>query len=612
MNSQPGRLLFWLITPEDHPASAITSIMRASASIHIASAEFDNHPPVSWIEWKRMMSEMTLAIRNARVVDGTGRPGYVADVGVEGDKIARIGRIADDELNGAHVIDAGGRVLAPGFIDIHTHYDAHLSWDGAAAPSPDHGVTSLVIGNCSVSLAPYAPEHLDMLLGVFQSVEDITPEIISQTVPFTWRTVPEYLDYLRGLGLGPNVGMLVGYTMLRTLAMGDDAGRRAATAPEIDRMAGLMRDAIEAGAMGLSLSYVHKDPDGRWLPNVFAEQDELKAVCRAMGRAGRGMLELAPNFGSYADQVDILDMLGELSADAGIAASLDGITHKGHGDELWRDQIAKLETWQARGARLTAQLLVRPFDQTINLSGTVLSLMKLAHWDDIMMRDSATRIAAMRDNERVEKMIAIADAVMPRHAEAVVLEGRSRKTRELEGRTIGEIAHERGESSPHKVMIDIALGDELDVTFGMSGLINGDTDVMAEILRHPLVHPGAGDAGAHVTQFAGAGDTSYLFEKYVRELGKFSVEEGVHMLTGRIASDWGIAQRGTIAIGQYADLVVFDPDTIARGDAVRVSDYPSNSSRWVRHPKGIGAVVVNGSLLRDEQGYSEARTGSVI
>ena len=230
----------------------------------------------------------------------------------------------------------------------------------------------------------------------------------------------------------------------------------------------------------------------------------------------------------------------------------------------------------------------------INLAGTVMSFSKLDSWSDVMFQDVSQRIVALRDPVRAAQMCQEAEAAMDWIGNMIVLGGRSGKSEALTGRTVRQIAQERKNASLARTMV------------------NADSDFVGQILAHPLTHPGAGDAGAHVSQFAGAGDTAYLFEHYVRDLGKFTVDEAVHMLTGKLAGDWGMARRGTIALGNKADLVLFDPRTIARGDQVRVHDYPGNSARWIRKPQGIDTVIVNGQPVFGGGTYTAARPGVIV
>jgi len=554
------------------------------------------------------MSELSLVIKDARIVDGTGRPSYLGDVGVSGDRIAAIGRIENPSQN-ARIIDAGGKVLSPGFIDVHTHYDAQICWDGNLKPSPEHGVTSLVMGNCSLSMAPFSSQHIDMVADMFYSVEDMPQDLIKANVPFTWSSFPEYLDSLRG-SLGPNVGVMVGHTMLRYFVMGDDAQKRPATDREIDHMAGLLREAMEAGAMGLSMTHAHMDAKGAPLPTHYAEEKETLALCKAMMKSGRGILEDVPAIPAQ-DHLDLLDHLGRMSRETGVMATYDAIIYSPMRGDFWREEIAKLEEWQQKGARLTAQILVRSMDQSFSLGGTQVALGKLESWKDIMLQDINLRLPAFRDAARRAEMIKEADKRISYMSEALIIETTAADNEQYLGRRVGDVADEKG-MSPMELIIDMSLKEDLKTQFKVSGVINHNDDVIAEMLDHPLTHHGAADAGAHISQFAGVGDTSYLLEHFVRTIGKFSLERGVEILTSKVANDWGLAGRGRIEHGAFADLVVFDPKTIARGKETRVTDYPGNTARWVRTPVGISQVVVNGEVLVSERAYTDAKPGRII
>lgn len=554
------------------------------------------------------MSELSLVFKNARIIDGTGRPSFAADLGVAGDRVAVIGKIENPSAN-ARVIDVAHHVLAPGFIDIHTHYDAQIAWDGNLKPSPEHGVTSLVMGNCSISMAPISREHLGVLADMFYSVEDMPVDLIRRHVPFNWTSFPEYLQQLRGT-LGPNVGAMVGHSNLRYFVMGADAQKRAATPAEIDRMAGLLEDAMQAGALGLSLTHAHKDGSGNEMPTFYADRAEIAALCRAMMRSGRGILEDVPAI-AESDHLSLLDDLGQLSCDTGVMATFDAIIYSPQRHDLYKKELAKLEEWQRKGARLTGQILIRSLDQSFSLGGTQVGLSKLDSWKDIMLQPAEKRLAAFADAVRRQEMIREADNVLPYLEEARVISTAATANESFVGGRIGDIARKQGKSTM-ECMLDMSLEDNLKTEFKISGITNADDDVIAELLSHPLTHHGAADAGAHVSQFAGAGDTSYLLEHFVRKLGKFTLEEGVHILTSKVANGWGFEGRGRIEYGGFADLVVFDPDTISRGEEVRVADYPGQTDRWIRQPEGIDHVVVNGELLVSDKKYSNVQPGRLI
>ena len=548
-----------------------------------------------------------LVIRNARIVDGSGRPGYPGDLAVRGDRIAAVGSVRGA---GDLEIDAEGKVLAPGFIDIHTHYDPQLCWDRTATPSPEHGVTSLVMGNCSISLAPVRPADRRRLIHLFGSVEDMEGRLLESTVPFDWETVPQYLDYVRG-GLGPNVGMLIGHSVLRLYIMGTDAQRRAATPAEIKSMCEVLGQALDAGALGISITYSHLDENGEQLPCRYAERDELLALMSTMADRGRGLVEVSPQPLGGGDVLDYVDLFAGLSLETGVTCTISPILHLPMAPARWRQMLDRFVEWRAKGATVFAQSQTRPLDMTIQLNKGSVLLGKGATWRKLMDLDAADRIAAFADPALRDVLFAEASDNVAIFDNIVVRQSAHPANSEYIGRSLREIAAATGRRFSD-AFIDIALADDLSTEFALDNFIHADTAVVAELLDHPAVHIGSGDAGAHITSFAGAGDTSYLFERFVRGEKTMSLERAVQRLTSDIARDWRITDRGELAVGKFADLVLFDPAVIARGPELWVEDVPGGSGRYVRHPQGIDKVIVNGQVLVDAGTYTRNRPGVLI
>ncbi|MGE0388316.1 MAG: amidohydrolase family protein [Gammaproteobacteria bacterium] len=553
------------------------------------------------------MSELTLAIRNARIVDGTGAPAFAGDVGVLGDRITAVGRV---EGRAAVEVDAAGRVLAPGFIDPHTHYDPQLCWDGLATPSPEHGVTTLIAGNCSLSLAPVRPEGRDRVTRLFGVVEDLHYSCFEAGVSYAWESFPEYVRSMRGR-LGPNVGVFVGHSVLRLYVMGAAAQERAATPEELGRMCELLQEAVRGGAFGLSYSFGHLDEHGRKLPCSFATFEERLALADALARIGRGMVETTPNFADPGNVMALIDECGEIASRTGVTHTYSPILYTPNLGDTWLRMLTKFSSWRARGAPLYAQTQTRPLDQTFRLSRGSLALTKLPTWSGIMHSALPERIAALSDRLQWGRLDAELKPLRGFFDNVSVKNVETGQYRRYIGRKVRDIAAEEKRSYT-EVMLDIALADDLEAEFALTDYIHADAERVAVLLGHPGLHIGSADAGAHIGQFAGAGDTCYLFERFVRGAKLFSLEHAVQRLSGDIARDWKIADRGTIATGRLADLVVFDPDTIARGEEVYVNDVPGGTGRYVRHPQGIAQVVVNGEVLVDRGEYTAARPGRVV
>jgi len=550
---------------------------------------------------------LSLVIRNAQLVDGSGKPAYRGDLGVEGDRIAAVGRV---DGTGAQEIDAGGKVLAPGFIDIHTHYDPQLCWDRNATPTPEHGVTSLVMGNCSISLAPVRQRDRAKVVHMFGSVEDMEGRLLEATVPFSWESAPDYYRYL-GASLGPNVASLVGHSVIRLFVMGADAQKRAATDEEIAAMREVLRGAMQAGAFGLSFTFNHFDEIGNQLPCFYADRREKLGLMQVLKEEGRGVVEVAPNFFRRDMGLPTVDEWGALALESGVLTTLSPILVMPNMEGAWRIILDRLLHWRDQGAPIYAQTQVRPLDMTIQLSHGSTVLSKSSAWRDSFEAPIDARIERLRDPEHRKTLIAEGDRLKNALAPLWVKRARSAAGRAYEGRRIADVAAEEGKAFT-EAMMDIALLDDLETEFSLSGFLHSDADKVAILLDHPAVHLGSGDAGAHITQFAGAGDTCYLFEKFVRERGDMTVERAVQRLTSELADIWGFEGRGRLEPGKFADLVLFDPATIARGEEEWVDDVPGGSGRYTRHPTGVERVVVNGETLVAGGEYTDAKPGRLL
>jgi N-acyl-D-aspartate/D-glutamate deacylase len=552
-----------------------------------------------------------LVIRNARVVDGNGGPSQHADVAVRGATIAAVGRglSAADLPRGAREVDARGKVLSPGFIDVHTHFDPQICWDRLATPCIEHGVTTVLMGNCSLSLAPVKRADQRALAGMFKQIEDIQLSTFAEGVPWTWESYPEYLDCIRP-GLGINVAGLVGHSPLRTYVMGPAAQERAATADETAQMCSILQDAIRGGAAGLSTSYVDIDEDMRPVPSRWATRDEVIALGRAMRAVGRGLIQTVPVFYNPPEQLQNIAEMAEISRATGLMCTIAPIVHDAN-STLWKDSLAAFDAEAARGAQVFGQSMPRTFDINIRLSETSFLLYALPAWSEIMRQPLPARLAMFRDPARREDLRNQTILLGPVMSMLAVGETATPANAHLRGRSLAELAAERG-VTPADVMLDLACDEDLKTEFSIRNAIHADPDGVTAILSHPRIHIGASDAGAHIAQFCGAGDTSYLLARWVRELRAFTLEQAVHRLTGELADAFGIRGRGRIVPGLAADLVLFDPDTIDRGVEDFVGDVPGGGNRYVRHASGIDLVTVNGAVVWEQGAYTDARAGQIV
>jgi N-acyl-D-aspartate/D-glutamate deacylase len=547
-----------------------------------------------------------LLIKGGRVVDGTGRLAFAADVAVAGGRIAAVGESLGEA---ARVIDAGGLVVAPGFIDPHTHFDVQLLWDGAARPALEHGVTSIVPGNCSLSLAPLKAGDRPALVGMFQQIEEMPPEAFTEAFEWTWE---DFAGYRRALErrLAINVAPLVGHSVIRLWVMGAGANQRAARPHEIAAMQDLLRECLDAGAVGLSTSFVDVDAHGRPVPSRFADFAELDALSAVLGEFGR-MLQIVPEFYDTDITIARIDQLAELSLKHGIPTTFSPVFDSQLTPEAAPRQLARVEEQFARGARVWPQMQTRPIDISFSLLRPSLFFARLPSWMRTLRQPLPERLKALRDPAAVERLIADAG---PDGGEmlfgSLVARGGDALPDALAGQTLGEIAKARGEA-PARALITLSLEHGLDVAFIAASRGHDDTGRIGPMLASPHVHIGASDGGAHIASFATYGDTGYLFSEFVRRAGAMSLEQAVKKITADTAEIWRIKDRGALKAGLAADIVVFDPDRIDRGEEKAVFDMPGDGMRYVRRSIGVRTVVVNGEVAWADGAYTDAQAGQI-
>lgn len=558
-----------------------------------------------------MPTNDSLLIRNARLVDGTGGPSLSGDVAVVDGTIAAAGAdVSKSGLpKGTREIDAGGKVVAPGFIDVHTHFDPQICWDRLATPMLEHGVTTVLMGNCSLSLAPVKPVDQRPLAGMFKQIEDIPLSAFAEGVSWSWESFPQYLDAIRP-GLGINVAGLVGHSALRTYVMGAAAQERAATEEETAAMCAVLAEAIRGGAAGLSTSYVDIDENFKPVPSRWATRDEIIALGKAMRDVGRGIIQTVPVFYNPPEQLKNIDEMAEISLATGLMCTVAPIVHSA-ANTLWKDSLDALAAHAQRGARVYGQSMPRTFDINLRLSESSFLLFALPAWSELMRKPLSERLAGFRDPARREDLRNQTMLLGPLMYIMTVGHAARPENKALEGRLVSDLANERG-VQPADAMLDIACSEDLETEFCLKNFLHVDPDGVTAVLSHPRIHIGASDAGAHVAQFCGAGDTGYLLGRWVRDLKAFTLEQAIHRLTGQLAADFGIRNRGRIAPGLAADLVIFDPDTIERGSEEFVNDVPGGGNRYLRHATGIEQVIVNGAVTWEDGAYTTARRGTIV
>jgi N-acyl-D-amino-acid deacylase len=529
-----------------------------------------------------------LAIRGGTVFDGTGAPGRLADVAVTDGVIEAIG----PNLHGARELDASGCAVAPGFIDIHTHYDAQVFWDPDLRPSSYHGVTTVVAGNCGFTIAPTRPEHHDVIVQTLENVEDMDAASLTAGIVWDFRTHPDYMELVRRRGTTLNFTCYVGHSSVRLFVMGDAAYERAATSEEIDHMCRLVVEAIEAGAAGFSTSfaYTHRGMDGKPVPSRFAERAEVEALFMAAGSTGKGVvLATAGEQCTYADMYELQPRIGRPFTYP-LFALADGRHHP---------QLALHEEAVARGLQVWPQVTPRPLTMQFTMDSPF-SLNVSRVFGDLIDQDMATRVAAYRDPAWRARAAADLEQVPMRPRWETCEISESDRFPELEGRRVDALGRERG-CGPLDVICEVALEDDLATRFRIF-IANDDPESVGPLLAHKQSVLGLSDAGAHVGQLCDAPLATDLLGTWVRDRGVLSLEHAVRKLSGEPADIFGFARRGYLREGYWADLCVFDPATVAPGPMRRVRDFPADGERLTaEEPIGVRHVLVNGTPIRRDE-----------
>lgn len=538
-----------------------------------------------------MSSEYDLKIVGGTIIDGSGQPGMRGDVGVRDGKIAALGEVKG---SAAATIEADGRVVSPGFVDIHTHYDAQVMWDRMLSISPWHGVTTVVVGNCGFGVAPTRSEHRSLILRTLEKVEGMSLEALEAGVGSDWpfETFPQYLDAVERRGMAINVGVLLGHTPLRMYVMGEASTERAASDDEIARMRAILREAVDAGALGFATSKAptHVGYGGRPVPSRVAEWKEVEALTAVLGEAGRGVIQatLGPDL-LFNEFATIARGTGRTMS---WTALLAGLLGPGSHRPLLEQSIRLAD----EGLPIVPQVSCRPLVFEFKFKEPFV-FESMAIFKPVSAADFDGKLRIYRDPEfrRSFKDVGRSAGVFGARWERTVISD-CPTDRALEERTVADVAAERG-VDPVDLALDLALASNLEARFRMA-LLNDNEDEVAELLASPITVLGLSDAGAHASQLCDACFSTHLLGHWVREKGVLGLEQAVRMLTSRPAEVFGIADRGRLAIGAPADAVVFDLETVGASQLRRVHDQPAGADRLVADAAGIDAVIVNGIPIR--------------
>ena len=554
-----------------------------------------------------------ILIKNGLIVDGSGGPSYRGDVGVKDGKIVEIGKLSGPA---GRTIDAGGQVVAPGFIDNHCHYDAQVTWDPLCSFSCDHGATTVIFGNCSLSLAPVKKDRKQQRrLNEFLSYVEAIPMEVLDTLEFTWETFPQYLDEM-DRNLGVNIGNLIGHTAVRHYVMGEDCQKRTATDDEIRQMQGLVRDGMEAGALGLSVSrnQGHFDPQGVHIPAIWADEKEIFALGDVLKEMGTGLIQSGG--GNGAEMKDAL--MSRLSEATGRTVVYNNLGQTMRRPGQWQKQMEQVNATTAKGIRAFPMCTPNRITDYFKMRNTQ-TFRGMAVWHPICLSSPEDQLKAYADpevrkklhDEAIEFKSGPAIGICSTWWDYMVVQTTVLdKNKWMEGKTLGEIAKAQGKGIID-CLCDLTVEENLDTEW-LHGENNVDDEAVAKILTYPNAVIGLSDGGAHVQFQSGFGFSTRLLSEWVREKKVMSLEQAVRRLTFESASIFGLYDRGLLRPGMVADIVIFDPDTVKPLPLEVLHDFPTGAKRIKEPAQGVHMTIVNGQVLMEDGKHSGNLPGRVM
>lgn len=550
-----------------------------------------------------------LIIDNATVYDGSGGAPSRGSVAVSGDRIAEVGAVNGEARER---IDAGGLALMPGIIDTHTHYDAQITWDPFANPSPALGVTTVVMGNCGFTIAPCRPADRDLVMRNLTHVEGMSIEALRAGIDWGFESFPQYLDMLEKNGVGPNVACFVGHSGVRTFVMRSDAPKRAASVDEVKQMRAIVAEAMEAGACGFSTtrSGQHNGEAGIPMPSRLADDHEMKTLSAVLRDYDKGLLMMTKAADTPVPWIE------ELCAAADRPYLIAALLHSNLTPEATFEDLAHIAAAQKRGNRMYGAVSPCPLNFEFTLHEPYV-FEGLRAWQPLMSMDEKKFAAALADpalraslkselTERSRRMFT------GEWEKAFVAQVADQAHAAYEGQSIGALAKSEGKH-PVDFILDLALSENLDTMFTAT-LLNSDEEAVGRMMRDENAIVSLSDAGAHLTFLCDAGFGLHVLGHWVRDRKLMPVEQAVRKLTSEAAELFGIRRRGTIAPGMHADLLLFDPKTVGRGPSKRVYDLPSGASRLTTEATGVHGVWINGKKIADQGGMRKdaVKAGQVL
>jgi N-acyl-D-amino-acid deacylase len=559
----------------------------------------------------RNLMAYDLLIKNGLVVDGSGLPAFRGDVGVKDGKIVEIGKLSGPA---SKTIDARGHAVAPGFIDNHCHYDAQVTWDPLCTFSPEHGATSVIFGNCSLSLAPVRRGTEERLAEFLSYVEAIPMEVL-KTVEFDWETVPQYMEHLDN-HLGINVGNLIGHSAVRHYVMGDDCQKAGATDAQLKAMQDVVRDGLQAGALGLSVSREkgHFDPQGVPIPALWADEKEIFAIADVLRELSTGTIQAGG--GQYVELKD--GMMRRLAEATGRTVVYNSLSQTMRRPNEWKEHMARIEETAALGIRAYPMCSPNRVTQDFTMKNSQV-FRGLPTWHPILLMSDEEKLRLYADPEIRAKLHEEAVVHKPDSAVGIsstwwkymwVNEPVLDKNKWMQFKSIGEIAEAQGKRVID-AFLDLVVEEKLETRF-LQAENNIDDAALTKILTHPNAIIGLGDGGAHVQFHGGYGYLTRLLGEWVREKHVMTLEQAVRRLTFDSASTFGLYDRGLLRPGMAADIVIFDPDTVKCGKEEVVHDFPAGGWRIKETAEGVSHTIVNGQVLLENGKHTGALPGRVL
>jgi len=545
-----------------------------------------------------------IVIRGGLIVDGTGDTPFAGDIAIDGDQIVAIGKVT---ARGKQEIDADGAAVTPGFIDVHTHFDAQIGWDPALSPCSNHGVTSVLMGNCAVTFAPCKPGDRKFLAEMMETVEQIPREAILSGLPWDWETYGEYLDSIEKMNPAINVAGMIGHAALRYYVMGERGIDADPNADELRQMADIAGQAVKDGAVGFSTNRLpaHRIPDGRAIPGTFAKAEELEAIARSVAQHN-GLMQNVPCYTKDSIEKD-LDLVGRQAKAGGGRVLFSAVE-----TETFRfeDPHHIIEKYRAEGCQIYGTTVPRCGGNVSNLQTVIL----FPGWGKLHKIDPNKRLEAIRDDAFRQELIQSAkdDPKSEKFAQGLRWMGDGARPIYTKGRedNLLEMSKQTGEH-PAETWLRMMLESDGKATFHMP-FFNTHFDAVEQLMNRDWIVPGLGDAGAHVAIIMDAGWTSFMLSHWVRDQKRIPLETAIHRMTSRPATIMALKDRGELSVGKRADINVIDLERVEERQPRVVQDFPHGGSRLVQDGAGYIATLVNGTpILRNDQLTNE-RSGRVL